>query len=285
MLADFAYRFTGSSDLYGFAGRRPHASINFVTAHDGFTLRDLVSYDRKHNEANLEGNRDGESHNRSWNSGHEGETDSPNVILVRRKRARAILTTLMLSQGVPMLLAGDEMWRTQGGNNNAYCQDNEVSWIDWESIDGELLDYTRELIRFRKHHPVFRRRRWFEGRSVRGSDHDDIAWYNTDGSPMSDDAWTRGYAKSLAVYLNGKGITATDARGERMIDDSFLVLFNAHSEPVQFTMPDELADLDWEIVLYSATGLAPELPVESPESGEVDSWSVVVLRKRNGVDS
>ena len=284
MLADFAYRFTGSSDLYGFAGRRPHASINFVTAHDGFPLRDLVSYNQKHNAANGEGNRDGESHNRSWNSGHEGETDNPNIVLIRRKRARAILTTLMLSQGVPMMLGGDEMWRTQRGNNNAYCQDNEVSWYHWDGIDEELLAYTQELIRFRKDHPVFRRRRWFEGRSVRGSDHDDIAWYNTDGSPMSDDAWSRGYAKSLAVYLNGKGIKTTDAQGQRVMDDSFLVLFNAHSEPVRFTMPDDLADMRWEIVLYSATGLAPELPVESPESGDVDSWSVVVLRKRNGAN-
>ncbi|MDJ0790803.1 MAG: glycogen debranching protein GlgX [Acidimicrobiia bacterium] len=282
MLADFASRFTGSSDLYGFAGRRPHASINFVTAHDGFTLRDLVSYDEKHNEANREGNRDGESHNRSWNSGVEGETDDAEILALRKKRARAILTTLMLSQGVPMMLGGDEMWRTQGGNNNAYCQDNEISWYDWDEVDGELLDFTRELIRLRKAHPVFRRRRWFEGRSVRGSDHRDIAWYNTDGSPMSDDDWQRGYAKSLAVYLNGRGIETTDARGRKVIDDSFLVLFNAHSEPVRFTLADDIADLEWDIVLYSATGLAPELPVESPETGDVDGWSVVVLKKQNG---
>ena len=284
MLADFAYRFTGSSDLYGFAGRRPHASINFVTAHDGFTLRDLVSYDHKHNAANGEGNRDGESHNRSWNSGAEGETDSEEVLSVRKLRARAILTTLMLSQGVPMVLGGDEMWRTQEGNNNAYCQDNDISWYDWESVDADLLEYCRELIRIRKAHPVFRRRRWFEGRSVRGSDHDDIAWYNTDGSRMSDHDWRQGYAKSLAVYLNGKGITTTDARGRRVVDDSFLVLFNAHSQPVRFTMADDLADLNWEIVLYSAIGLEPELPVDSPETGEVAGWSVVVLKKRNGVD-
>jgi glycogen operon protein len=284
MLADFAYRFTGSSDLYGFAGRRPHASINFVTAHDGFTLRDLVSYDHKHNAANGEGNRDGESHNRSWNSGAEGETDSEEVLSVRKLRARAILTTLMLSQGVPMVLGGDEMWRTQEGNNNAYCQDNDISWYDWESVDTDLLEYCRELIRIRKAHPVFRRRRWFEGRSVRGSDHDDIAWYNTDGSRMSDHDWRQGYAKSLAVYLNGRGITTTDARGRRVVDDSFLVLFNAHSQPVRFTMADDLTDLNWEIVLYSAIGLEPELPVDSPETGEVAGWSVVVLKKRNGMD-
>ena len=281
-LADFASRFTGSSDLYGFAGRKPHASINFVTAHDGFTLRDLVSYNQKHNEANLEGNRDGESHNRSWNSGVEGETDDPAITAVRKKRARAILTTLMLSQGVPMMLGGDEIGRTQHGNNNAYCQDNEISWYDWDDADHDMLAFTSELIRMRRSHPVFRRRRWFEGRNVTGSDHDDIAWYRNDGTRMTDSDWQKGYAKSLAVYLNGKGIQTTDAHGERVIDDSFLVLFNAHWEPVRFTMPDELAGLEWEITLYSATGLSPELPVESPETGEVDGWSVAVLKKRNG---
>ncbi|MCL1593841.1 MAG: glycogen debranching protein GlgX, partial [Actinomycetia bacterium] len=229
-LADFASRFTGSSDLYGFAGRLPHASINFVTAHDGFTLRDLVSYNERHNDANGEGNRDGESHNRSWNSGVEGETDDPEVLRIRDRRARSMLTSLMLSQGVPMLLGGDELGRTQKGNNNAYCQDNEVSWYDWTNIDSDMLSYTRELVRVRREHPVFRRRRWFEGRSVRGSDRHDIAWYNTDGTPMSDDDWNRGHAKSLAVYLNGNAIPTLDARGERVIDDSFLVLFNAHSE-------------------------------------------------------
>ena len=284
MLADFASRFTGSSDLYGFAGRRPHASINFVTAHDGFTLRDLVSYNQKHNDANGESNRDGEGHNRSWNSGVEGPTDDPEVLELRRSRARAILATLMLSQGVPMLLGGDEMWRTQHGNNNAYCQDNEISWYDWESIDHDLLEFCKELIRLRRDHPVFRRRRWFEGRSVRGSDHSDIAWYNTDGTPMSDHDWRQGYAKSLAVYLNGRGITTTDRQGRRVIDDSFLVLLNAHSEPVRFATPTEIADHDWEIVLSSAHGLDVELPAESPETGDVAGWSVVVLKKRNGVD-
>ena len=284
MLADFASRFTGSSDLYGFAGRRPHASINFVTAHDGFTLRDLVSFNEKHNDANGEGNRDGESHNRSWNSGAEGATDDSDVISLRKSRARAILTTLMLSQGVPMMLGGDEMWRTQLGNNNAYCQDNEISWYDWGSVDEGMLEYCGELIRMRRQHPVFRRRRWFEGRSVRGSDHNDIAWYNTDGSMMSDHDWRQGYAKSLAVYLNGRGITTTDGEGRRVIDDSFLVLFNAHSEPVRFTMADEMADLDWEVVLSSAIGAEPGLGVDSPETGNVEGWSVVVLKKRNGVD-
>lgn len=283
MLADFAFRFTGSSDLYGSEGRLPHASINFVTAHDGFTLRDLVSYDEKHNDANLEGGRDGDAHNRSWNSGVEGETDDPKVNLVRKRRARAMLTTLMLSQGVPMLLGGDEFGRTQQGNNNAYCQDNEVSWYDWDAVDEELFEYTRELIRIRREHPVFRRRRWFEGRSVIGSNRKDIAWYDTDGSPMSDDDWRRGYAKSFAVYLNGRGILTPDERGQRVIDDSFLVLFNAHSEPVHFTMPEDLVGLQWEIVLYSAMGLGAEIPDEAPVEGDVEGWSVLLLAKRNGV--
>ena len=282
-LAEFASRFTGSSDLYGFAGRLPHASINFVTAHDGFTLRDLVSYNNKHNEANGEGNRDGESHNRSWNSGVEGDTDDARVNTLRRRRVRAMLTTLMLSQGVPMICGGDELGRTQGGNNNAYCQDNATSWYDWNDIDEDLLAYTQNLIAFRNRHPVLRRRRWFEGRSVTGSERHDIVWYNTDGAQMSEEAWRRGYAKSLAVYLNGKAIETPDERGERVIDDSFLVLFNAHSKAVHFTMPDDLRGLEWQIVLYSAMGLTPELPVEAPESGDVAGWSVMVLKKRNGV--
>jgi len=283
-LAEFASRFTGSSDLYGFAGRLPHASINFATAHDGFTLRDLVTYNQKHNEANGEGNRDGESTNRSWNSGVEGETQDPVIASVRKRRARAILTTLLLSQGVPMVLGGDELWRTQGGNNNAYCQDNEISWYDWDGADEGMLAFSSELIRLRRDHPVFRRRRWFEGRSVRGSHHADIGWYKPDGQEMNEDDWQRGYAKSLAVYLNGRGIPTPDARGERVIDDSFLILFNAHHDRVRFVMPDDLAAFHWEIVVYSATGLGVELPIEAPETGEVEGWSVVVLKQRNGVD-
>ena len=281
-LADFAYRFTGSSDLYGFAGRRPHASINFVTAHDGFTLHDLVSYDHKHNEANGEQNRDGESHNRSWNSGAEGPTDDPDIISIRKRRMRSILTTLLLSQGVPMILGGDEIGRTQGGNNNAYCQDNQISWYDWTAIDEDLLDYTRALIRLRTEHPVFRRRRWFEGRSVRGSVHDDIAWYQPDGRTMTSDDWQRGYAKSMAVYLNGQGILTLDERGRPMSDDSFLVLFNAHWDLVHFTIPPDQAGRDWEVVLDSAAGLVNDLPVHAPESGDVAGWSVALLRARHG---
>ena len=279
-LAEFASRFTGSSDLYGFAGRRPHASINFVTSHDGYTLADLVSYNEKHNLANGEDNRDGDNNNRNWNSGAEGETTDRHVLSVRRRRVRAMLATLMLSQGVPMLLAGDETGRTQQGNNNGYCQDNEISWFDWSDIDEDLLAYTKSLIAIRRAHPVFRRRRWFEGRPIHGDT--DIGWYNTDGTPMSDHDWRKGYAKSLAVFLNGEAIQAPDARGNRVVDDSFLVLFNAHAESVHFTMPADLRAFTWEFVLYSATGLGQELPVEAPETGDVAGWSVVVLKKRNG---
>ncbi|MGI9586045.1 MAG: glycogen debranching protein GlgX [Acidimicrobiia bacterium] len=283
LLATFASRITGSSDIYESAGRAPQASINFVTAHDGFTLSDLVSYDNKHNQGNGEGNRDGEAHNRSWNSGVEGPTDDPAVLSVRARRARAILTTLMLSQGVPMLLGGDEFGRTKGGNNNSYNQDNAVSWYDWEDADEDMFAYTQELIRLRQDHPVFRRRTFLGGTPVLGPERQDIVWYNTDGSVMSEADWTKGYAKSLAVYLNGNALASPDELGERVIDDSFLVLFNAHSESVRFEMPDDLAGLAWEIVLYSATGLAADLPVEAPETGDVAGWSVAVLRKRNGM--
>lgn len=281
-LSDFAWRFTGSSDIYGFAGKRPHASVNFITSHDGFTLADLVAYDHKHNAANGEDNRDGDGNNRSWNSGFEGPTTDQDIVRLRDRRARAMLTTLLLSQGIPMVLGGDEIGRTQLGNNNAYCQDNETSWYDWIGADEDMLAYTKELIRVRRQHPVFRRRRWFEGRSVTGSDRNDIAWYNTDGSVMSDDAWRRGYAKSLAVYLNGRGIPTTDEHGAKVVDDSFLVLFNAHSQPVHFVMPDDLVGLEWEIMLDSATGCSG-LSIEAPETDDVQGWSVMVLRKRNGV--
>jgi glycogen operon protein len=213
----------------------------------------------------------------------EGDTDDARVNTIRQRRVRAMLTTLMLSQGVPMICGGDEFGRTQGGNNNAYCQDNETSWYDWDDLDEGLLAYTQSLIALRHRHPVFRRRRWFEGRSIKGSERHDIVWYNTDGVQMSVETWRRGYAKSLAVYLNGNAIETPDERGERVVDDSFLVLFNAHSDAVHFTMPDDLRGLEWQIVLYSAMGLTPELPVEAPESGDVAGWSVMVLKKRNGV--
>ena len=281
-LANFASRFTGSSDLYGFSGRKPHASINFVTAHDGFTLNDLVSYNGKRNEANGEQNRDGESHNRSWNSGIEGPTDDAEVQALRSRRTRSILMTLLLSQGVPMLLGGDEMGRSQGGNNNAYCQDNETSWYDWEEADPFLLAFTRRLIGIRNDHPVFRRRRWFEGRRVRGAGVRDIGWYDTDGTPMSDQDWNRGYARSLAVFLNGKAMLTPGPRGERVEDDSFLLLFNAHTEAVTFTVPRDLDGFEWQVVLDTSRVVTCTDLIRTGDSWPVQGWSVVLLQQING---
>jgi glycogen operon protein len=237
-LGDFANRFTGSSDLYATTGRKPSASINFVTAHDGFTLPGLVSYNEKHNEANGEENRDGESHNRSWNCGAEGPTEDPGVNALRARQQRNFLATLFLSQGIPMLLGGDEMGRTQGGNNNAYCQDNEISWLDWETVDEELLELTARLIAFRREHPVFRRRRWFLGSRIHGEGVRDIGWFRPDGELMSDEDWSHGFAKSLGVFLNGDAIPSLAPRGERVTDDSFYVFFNAHHEPLPFRLPN-----------------------------------------------
>ncbi|MEA2640228.1 MAG: isoamylase [Chloroflexota bacterium] len=257
-LAEFANRLTGSSDLYYGDGRAPYASINFITAHDGFTLADLVSYNEKHNEANGEENRDGESDNRSWNGGIEGPTDDPGIIQLRQRQQRNFLTTLMLSLGVPMMLGGDEIGRTQRGNNNAYCQDNEFSWYDWEHADTGLLEFTRRLIRFAKDHPVFRRRRWFIGRSIHGTGVTDIHWFKPDGEPMAQEDWDVGYAKSLGVILNGDEIPDPDARGERVVDDSFALLFNAHFEPLAFTPPAGPWAAKWEKVLDTSE-LLPEM--------------------------
>jgi len=278
-LANFASRFTGSSDLYGFSGRRPHASINFITAHDGFTLRDLVSYNDKHNLANGEDNRDGESHNRSWNSGAEGETDDPEVGLIRQRRQRSMLMTLLLSQGVPMLLGGDELGRTQRGNNNAYCQDNDLSWYDWEHADKFLLAFTKRLINIRNTHPVFRRRRWFEGRRTHGAGVRDIGWYNTDGSRMSDEDWNIGYARSLAVFLNGKALPTPGPRGELVEDDSFMLLFNAHTRAVTFTVPEQLTGFEWQVVLDTSQEVTCTDLLGAEDAWEVEGWSVVLLQQ------
>ncbi len=253
-VAELASRLTGSSDLYQSDSRRPVASINFVTAHDGFTLRDLVSYNEKHNDANGEHNADGESHNRSWNCGVEGDTDDPAVIRLRAKQERNCLTTLFLAQGVPMLLMGDELGRTQTGNNNAYCQDNELSWINWDQVDGELLEVTRWLIGLRRDHPVFRRRRWFQGRPIRGTV--DIGWFKPSGKVMTDKDWVAGHERSLGVFLNGKGIPGHDERGQPLSDDSFLVVFNAHSREVKWTLPKQYGG-PWRL-LYDTERLQPE---------------------------
>jgi isoamylase len=278
-LGDFAYRLTGSPDLYESSARRPKASINFVTAHDGFTLRDLVSYNEKHNEANGEDNRDGESHNRSWNCGAEGPTDDPEINALRARQQRNFLASLLLSQGVPMLLGGDEIGRTQGGNNNAYCQDNEIAWYDWEPMDAELLEFTRRLVRFRHDHPVFRRRRWFQGRAIHGSGVEDIAWFTLAGEQMSEEHWGEDFAKSLGVFLNGKSLTFPDPHGRRLVDDTFYLIFNAHHEPLDFSLPGPEWGRNWTRVLDTATGWCEgEEALATGDGIRVEARSMVVLR-------
>ncbi|MEU8172591.1 glycogen debranching protein GlgX [Microbispora hainanensis] len=252
-LPEFASRLAGSSDLYATSGRRPVASINFVTAHDGFTLNDLVSYDHKHNEANGEGNRDGTDDNRSWNCGAEGPVEDPGIVRLRRRQRRNLLTTLFVSQGVPMLLAGDEFGRTQHGNNNAYCQDNETSWTDWSLIrqEGDLLEFVRRLAALRRAHPVFRRRRFFQGHSP-GDGSRDIIWLTPSGTEMTDGDWHTGYAKSLAVYVNGDAISEPGPRGERITDETFLLLINAHHENLTFALPGPELGAAWRPVLDTA---------------------------------
>ncbi|MBI2708850.1 MAG: glycogen debranching protein GlgX [Actinobacteria bacterium] len=280
-LAELAYRFTGSSDLYESNGRRPLASVNFVTAHDGFTLADLTSYNDKHNDANGEGGADGESHNRSWNCGVEGPTDDADVLELRGRQRRNLLATLLLSQGIPMILGGDEQARTQAGNNNAYCQDNEVSWFDWERADGALTAFTLRLIELRKRHPVFHRRRWFLGRPLRGSGVADIAWLRPDGEEMADDDWEQGYARSVGVFLNGDAIPDPDPRGERIVDDSFLVLFNASDDEIDFTLPARLGER-WVKVLDTDDGLTEGEQRKGGEVLAVPARSLSLLRRAGG---
>jgi len=280
ILGEFASRLTGSADLYEHSGRRPVASINFVTAHDGFTLTDLVSYNEKHNDANGEHNRDGESHNRSWNCGVEGPTDDPDVLGLRIRQKRNFLTTLLLSQGVPMILHGDELGRTQQGNNNGYCQDSPLTWIDWEQEDTALIEFTASVARLRRHHPTFRRRRFFDGRpGDRAADDPlpDIVWLTPGGEAMTAADWGSGFGRSVGVFLNGKGIRSVNARGQRVIDDSFLLLFSAHDESLEFTLPAEEYSPSWLTVIDTA-GLPEELePIKAGEPVTVQAKSVVVL--------
>lgn len=282
MLGEFAERFTGSSDLYKNDYRSPTASINFVTAHDGFTLRDLVSYNDKHNEANLDDNRDGEDHNRSWNCGAEGITDDKEVLALRSRQQRNFFATLLLSQGVPMIVAGDELGRTQKGNNNCYCQDNELSWVHWEQIDNELLQFTRQLISLRKTHPAFCRRRWFQGQPIKGIGLEDIAWFLPDGSEMSDEHWSHDFAKSMAVFFNGKGLHNSGPKGEQIVDDSFYIIFNAHYEPLDFTLPLEKYGHTWTKVLDTRDLQITEREevLKAQETINVDARSVMVLRHK-----
>jgi isoamylase len=251
LIGEFARRLTGSSDLYAHNGRRPYASINFITAHDGFTLHDLVSYDSKHNEANGEDNRDGSDNNNAWNCGAEGPTDDPHINALRALQKRNMLATLLLSQGVPMILAGDEMGRTQHGNNNAYCQDNETSWVNWSlsEADRELLDFVTRLIKLRHDHPVFRRRNFFQGRPIRGSDIKDIHWIKPDGTEMNDKEWAQDFARSLGVYLSGDALGEVDARGRAIHDENFMLLFNAHHERLDFRLPNLCEGCAWQVVL------------------------------------
>lgn len=279
MLAEFALRFTGSPDLYEDNNRKPSASVNFVTAHDGFTLHDLVSYNEKHNEANGEENRDGESHNRSWNCGTEGDTTDKNIRSLRQRQKRNFLTTLFISQGIPMIVAGDEISRTQKGNNNAYCQDNEISWIDWDNKDKELLAFVQKLVAFRKSHPIFSRRRWFQGQAVKGRGLNDISWFLPEGLEMTDENWQHSFARSLGVYLNGKGIRTKDARGRSVIDDSFYIIFNAHYEPIGFKLPPASYGKTWHKALDTATKYFKKDQEMAPESVVVaEGRSIVILQ-------
>jgi glycogen operon protein len=282
VIGEFASRITGSSDLYQHSGRRPVASINFVTAHDGFTLDDLVSYNEKHNEANGEGNNDGESHNRSWNCGVEGATDDREILALRAQQRRNFIATLMLSQGVPMLLHGDELGRSQGGNNNGYCQDSPLTWIDWEKVDEGLLEFTKLVTKLRTDHPTFRRRRFLSGRPVGRAEGDpvpDVAWLTPGGEPMDDDDWDAGFAKSLAMYLNGNGIRETDERGEPVSDDCFYLAFNASEETIEFTLPPSEYAEGWTVVVDTAElGDVEALQVKAGEKITLQPRSTTVLQ-------
>jgi isoamylase len=251
LIGEFAQRLTGSSDLYNRSSRKPYASINFIAAHDGFTLADLVSYNDKHNEANGEGNGDGHSHNLSWNHGAEGASDDPDVLALRARQQRNFIATLLLSQGVPMLLAGDELGRSQGGNNNAYCQDNAISWVDWslDAAQQSLLVFTQRLIALRAAHPVFRRRDFFQDRPLMGSEVRDIVWLQPDGTEMSAQAWQQDFARALAVFLSGEGLTEVDARGRPVRDDDFMLLFNAAAEGVVFELPASLVPAAGQLLI------------------------------------
>jgi glycogen operon protein len=280
-LGEFASRLTGSADLYEHDGRRPVASINFVTAHDGFTLADLVSYNEKHNDANGENNNDGESHNRSWNGGVEGPTDDPAIQTLRARQQRNFLATLLLSQGVPMVLHGDELGRTQQGNNNTYAQDSELSWVHWDAADTPLTEFVSAIARLRSQHPTFRRARFFDGRPVRRGEGEalpDIVWLTPGGKEMVPDDWDSGFGRAIGVFLNGHGIRERDARGEQITDLSFILYFNAHDDSVDFTLPSEEYSALWETVVDTAGAGADSEPVKTGNTISVAAKALVVLR-------
>jgi glycogen operon protein len=284
VIGEFAQRLTGSSDLYNRSSRRPYASINFIAAHDGFPLADVVAYNDKHNEANGEDGRDGHGHNLSWNCGVEGPTDDAEVRRLRARQQRNFIATLLLSQGVPMLLAGDERGRTQGGNNNAYCQDNPISWLDWSADDDQrtLLAFTQRVMALRAAHPVFRRRDFFQGRPLHGSTVRDIVWLQPDGTEMSEQAWGQDHARALAVFLSGDGLNEVDGRGRAVHDDSFLVLFNADSNEVRFTLAPELVPAHGQLLFDTALAAAPDTPVALADGYVLAGRALALVRFSRG---
>ncbi|WP_375406701.1 glycogen debranching protein GlgX [uncultured Amnibacterium sp.] len=286
-LGEFAARITGSADLYENDGRRPVASINFVTAHDGFTIRDLVSYNDKHNEANGENGNDGESHNRSWNGGVEGETDDHEILTLRGKQQRNFIATLLLSQGVPMLLHGDELGRTQGGNNNTYAQDSDIAWVHWDKADQPLIEFTAAISRLRKEHPVFRRARFFDGRpqtSDEGAPKPDIKWLRPDGTGMQPEDWDSGFGRAVGVYLNGEGLRDRDARGERVVDVDFLLYFNAADEIVKCKLPPKAYGASWDVVVDTSGRNTDRGPLRAGNQLNLEARSLVVLQAHQLVE-
>lgn len=279
-VGEFASRFTGSPDLYAGDSRHPTASVNFITAHDGFTLNDLVSYNNKHNEANNEFNRDGENHNGSWNMGVEGPTTEEKINLLRNKQKKNFLTTLFLSQGVPMLLAGDEWGRTQQGNNNAYCHDNKISWLNWAAVDEELLTFTKKIIDFRNEHPVFRRHNWFKGLPIKDKGLEDIAWFLPSGKEMDQHHWNEDFAKSLGIFLNGHGIHAVGPRGQEIIDDSFYIIFNAYHDTLLYVLPAKKYSKKWQMEFSTANNVEQLKEVYlANDKVVVESRSIIVFRQ------
>ena len=283
-IGELAYRVTGSSDLYARSGRRPYASINFVTAHDGFTLQDLVSYNGKHNEANGEENRDGTDNNRSWNCGEEGPTDDEAINRLRARQRRNFIVTLLLSQGVPMFLAGDEVGRTQNGNNNAYCQDNEISWINWDQLgtERELVSLVRKVIALRQHHPVFRRRNFFQGRAIKGAGIKDILWLRPDGREMDDQEWNQEHARTLGLFLSGSAVDEIDERGQLITDENFVLLMNAHHEEVPFSLPSVASGMIWITLIDSSceSARSPSTAHDAMTTYPLQPRSMVVLVER-----